>query len=142
VTRALVSVYFVLLSLFVLAGAAAAESDHLACVSVKDNTQAIKEAVPSGKIPVEISNVVEDSFADCEVKVKLTSVCIRVEKNNGDDDRGDQAGAEAYGCYKIKCREGQADGSMFIDDQFVARSVERKKLVQLCTPIELNSVIP
>ena len=131
-TRVLVTVYLVIVSAFFLAGGAAAEADHLACVSVKDN----KNAVPSGSIPVDISNVVEDALGECELKVKLVSICVPVEKDGGDDPRGDVPSAAGYGCYKIKCREGQTDGTYFVDDQFAVRGVLRKKLVQLCTPLD------
>lgn len=131
-TRALIFVLSLLVSALVLAGAAAAESDHLACISVKDN----KDAVPSDSVPVDLSNVVEDALGDCEVKVKLTSVCVPVEKDGGDDPRGGTIAAAGYACYKIKCRDGQTDGSLNVDDQFASRLVTRKKLVQICAPID------
>jgi hypothetical protein len=128
---------FALLSLLGAADAAfAQQTDHLACIAVKDPGA-------EGAVPVAISEVIDDTFSDCVVKkVRLTSLCVRVAKDGADDPIAGQSAAEAYGCYKIKCGEGKADGSIFIEDQFASRSVERKTLRTLCTPVELSGGIP
>lgn len=74
-------------------------------------------------------------------KAKLTSLCVRVAKDAGDDPRAGQSAAEAYGCYKVKCAD-QPDGSLGVDDQFGTRVVSRGKLLTLCAPAELPPVIP
>src|SRR5262245_20575390 len=119
-----------------LAGPAAAQqTDHLACVSVKD------PGVES-PIPVAISDILEDEFSDCVIKkVRMSTLCVRVAKDAGDDPRAGQSAAEAYGCYKVKC-EGVTDGSISVDDQFGTRRVLRRKLTTLCTPVELPIAVP
>lgn len=125
-----------LLSLLGSADAALAQqSDHLACLSVSDPGV-------EGPLPVAISEVIDDEFSDCVIKkARLTSLCVRVAKDGGDDPRAGLSAAEAYGCYQIKC-EGSADGSVFIDDQFGGRSVIRKALRTLCTPVEVSGAVP
>jgi hypothetical protein len=119
-----------------LPAAGGAETDHLACMKVKDVPQT------EGPVPFMTSEVISDSLADCRIKkVKLASLCVRVVKDAGDDPRGGQAAAEAYGCYKVKCADNP-DGSLGIDDQFGNRSVLRGKLLTLCTPVELAPDIP
>lgn len=137
-TRPFALVCLALLSLLVWASSAAAETDHLACIQVKDN----KFGVPSDPQFITISDIVGDSVSNCVVKkVKLTSLCIRVEKDGGDDPRGGQGAAEAYGCYKVKC-DGDIDGTLNVDDQFGNRNVERKKLRTICTPVDVPPAIP
>ena len=110
--------------------AAAQQADHLACMKVKDSATA-------GPIHVAISDVLEDEFSDCEVKkVRLTSLCVPIVKDAGDDPRGGLSAADAYGCYKVKC-EGAADGLISVNDQFATRPVIRQKLTTICTPVDL-----
>lgn len=137
VTRTLAIAFFALLSLLGRADAAfAQQTDHLACVAVKDPGA-------EGPAPVAISEVIGDAFSDCVVKtVRLTSLCVRVAKDGGDDPIAGQSAAEAYGCYKIKC-DGAADGSVGVTDQFGNRLVEvRGGIRTLCTPVELPPAIP
>ena len=119
------------------APAAAQQTDHLACIKVKDPNPV------AGPVPVTISELISDSVSDCVIKkVRMTSLCVRVAKDGGDDPHAGQAAAEAYGCYKVKCGTGKADGSLGTDDQFGVRTVVRKGLLTLCTPVELPPVIP
>lgn len=99
--------------------------------------------MPQGPVPVAISEIIDDDFSDCVIKkVKMTTLCVRVIKNGGDDPRAGQSAAEACGCYKVKC-EGVSDGSVSVDDQFATRSVQRKgPLKTLCTPVELPIAVP
>src|SRR5687768_15846393 len=124
-TRTLASASLALSSLLALPVAAAAqETDHLACIAVKDNP----DAVPEGPLPVAISDVLEDEFSDCAIKkVRMSTLCIRVAKDGGDDPLAGEASAEAYGCYKVKC-EGTSDGSLNLEDQFATRTVLRSGL--------------
>lgn len=135
-TRHLALVVVLLSGFVALAGPAAAqESDHLACMKVKDPGA-------EGPLPVAISDVLEDEFSDCVIKqVRLTSLCVRVAKDGADDPIAGQAAAEAYGCYKLKC-VGSADGSLSLTDQFATRSVERQKLTMICTPVDLPVAVP
>lgn len=136
-TRTLAIAFFALLSLLGRADATfAQQTDHLACVAVKDPGV-------EGPVPVAISEVIDDTFSDCVVKkVRLTSLCVRVAKDDDDDPIAGQSAAEAYGCYKIKC-EGKADGSVSVTDQFGTRLVERRGGIRtLCTPVELPPAIP
>lgn len=130
-TRHLALVVVLLSGFVALAGPAAAqESDHLACMKVKDPGA-------EGPLPVAISNVLEDAFSDCVIKqVRLTSLCFPIIKDNGDDGRGGVVAADAYGCYKVKC-DGTANGSLSVNDQFATRLVERQKLTTICTPVQL-----
>lgn len=140
VTRLLVIASLAILWTLGFAGTAAAqETDHLACVSVKDN----KDAVPDGPVPVAISDILDDEFSDCVVKkIKMSTLSVRIAKDGGDDPIAGQAAAEAYGCYKIKCGDGASDGSLNVEDQFATRVVQRKKLRTICTPVELNGDVP
>src|SRR5262245_34996721 len=114
-----------------LAGQAIAQqSDHLACMKVKDTGA-------EGPLPIAISNVLEDAFSDCVIKkVRLASLCVPIAKNGGDDPRAGASAADGYGCYKVKC-EGTADGSVNVNDQFATRLVLRQKLTTICTPVDL-----
>jgi hypothetical protein len=138
VTRTLaISVFSLLALLGFTAAASAQQTDHLACVSVKDTPPV------DGSIPVTISEVIDDTFTDCVIKkVRLTSLCVRVAKDGADDPIAGQSAAEAYGCYKVKC-DGAADGSVGVADPFGSRLVERRGGIRtLCTPVELPPAIP
>ena len=132
-TRTLAIASLALLSLLGLADPAAAqESDHLACVAVKD------PGASDEPLPVAISEIIDDEFSDCVIKkARMSTLCVRVAKNGGNDPLAGEAAAEAYACYKIKCGEGASDGSISVEDQFDSRLVERKGLRTLCTPVDL-----
>jgi len=134
--RSLSLVPVALLAAVPLPAAGGAETDHLACLKVQDL------APMDGPVPFMISSILSDSLSDCRIKkVKMTSLCVRVAKDAGDDPRAGQSAAEAYGCYKVKCAD-QPDGSLGVDDQFGTRVVSRGKLLTLCAPAELPPVIP
>jgi hypothetical protein len=117
--------------------AAAQEADHLACVKVKDD----KNAVPDGPVPVAISDIYGDAFSECEVKkVKMVSLCFKVVNtaaNGGNDPRAGESAADAYACYKVRCKTGQPDGSINANDNFATRFVTSQKLLTFCAPVDL-----
>jgi len=134
--RSLSLVPVALLAAVPLPAAGGAETDHLACLKVQDL------APMDGPVPFMISSILSDSLSDCRIKkVKMTSLCVRVAKDAGDDPRAGQSAAEAYGCYKVKCAE-KPDGAVSADDHFGVRHVRRGKLLTLCTPVELPSDLP
>jgi hypothetical protein len=116
--------------------AGAQEADHLACVKVKDI-----RGLPAGATPVGITEFYGDPVSECEVKkAKMVSLCfksVNTEANGGNDPRAGESAAEAYGCYKVRCRVGKQDGSVNANDHFGAGFVNVKKLLTICTPVDL-----
>jgi hypothetical protein len=116
--------------------AGAQEADYLACVKVTD-----VRGLPAGATPVGISEFYGDSVSECEVKkAKMVSLCfksVNSEANGGNDPRAGEAAADGYGCYKVRCRVGKHDGSVNANDNFGAGFVNVKKLLTLCTPVDL-----
>jgi hypothetical protein len=128
-------------AMLLAAPSSAQESDHLACLKVKD-----PGGTSTDPIPVTLTEIIDDTLADCVVKkAKLVSLCVRVANtaaNGGNDPRAAQSAAEAYGCYKVKCGEGKPDGSISVDDALGNRLVTRTKLLSLCVPVEVPIAVP
>jgi hypothetical protein len=120
------------------APSAAQEADHLACIKVKD----LGTMPPDAPIPVAISDILGDAFGECAIKkAKMVSLCtpvVNTAVNGGNDPRAGASAADAYGCYKVKCKVGKPDGTAAADDAVAGnRLVGGTKLLTLCVPVDL-----
>lgn len=103
-----------------------AEFDHLTCFRVKQD-----DAMPV--VPPLSLTTYLGGASGCEIKTKAKTVCVRTEKNGGNDPRGPSL-PNAYVCYKIKCDSPPSGTAVDLLDQFSGRIIELKKIYTLCAP--------
>ena len=136
ITRIAAAALVAIAALVAAERAGAQEADYLACVKVAD-----VRGLPAGATAVDVSEFYGDSVSECEVKkATMVSLCfksVNTEANGGNDPRAGEAAADAYGCYKVRCRVGKHDGNVNADDNFGVGHVTVKKILTICTPVDL-----
>ena len=104
-----------------------AEFDHLTCFKAGDD-----EAAPVVAPPLTLSTAMGGVGSGCEIKKKAHTVCLRTEKNGGNDPRGPIVAN--FVCYKVKCESPPVVPAADLIDQFAGRIIELKKIFTVCAP--------